>query len=216
MIEAASVAISKAKIAGLYAIADRAYLRPEQFAPAVMQAIAGGARIIQYRDKLSDENERADIATELAALCRRLGCPLIVNDDVRLAMTVGAHGVHLGWDDTDIAGARRLLEARALIGVSCYNDLARAQAAEDAGADYVAFGSFYPSSTKPQAVRAELELLRAARRLLRVPIVAIGGITTDNGAALLAAGADALAAIEGVFGQTDIRAAAARYARLFN
>jgi thiamine-phosphate pyrophosphorylase len=109
-----------------------------------------------------------------------------------------------------------LLGARALIGVSCYNDLALAQAAEDAGADYIAFGSFYPSPTKPQALRAELELLRTARRALRVPIVAIGGITPDNGAALLAAGADALAVIEGVFGQADIRAAAARYARLFD
>ena len=124
--------------------------------------------------------------------------------------------MHLGRDDADVASARRVLGARALIGVSCYNDLALAQKAEADGADYVAFGSFYPSPTKPQAPRAELELLRAARRTLRVPIVAIGGITPDNGAALITAGADALAVIEGVFGQPDIRAAAARYTRLFN
>lgn len=216
MTEAAAVAASKATIAGLYAIADRAYLSPEQFAPAVMQAIVGGARIIQYRDKRSDHDERARIANGLVALCRRLHSPLIVNDDPQLAKTVGAHGVHLGRNDADIAGARRLLGAHALIGASCYNDLALAQAAEAAGADYVAFGSFHLSPTKPQAVRAELELLRAARRVLRVPIVAIGGITPDNGAALIGAGADALAVIAGVFGQTDISAAAARYARLFN
>jgi thiamine-phosphate pyrophosphorylase len=215
MNETASVATSKAMIAGLYAIADRAYLSPEQFAPAVMQAIAGGARVIQYRDKLSDKDARTRISTGLSALCRRSDCPLIVNDDVSLAKLVGAHGVHLGRDDADIAGARRLLGAGVLIGVSCYNDLTLAQAAEAGGADYVAFGSFYPSPTKPQALRAELELLTAARRTLHVPIVAIGGITPDNGAALIAAGADALAVIEGVFGQTDIRAAAVRYARLF-
>jgi len=215
MTDSAPVAAGRPKIAGLYAIADRAYLAPDQFASAVMQAVAGGAHIIQYRDKLSDKDERAHIAATLAALCRRLDCPLIVNDDATLAKTVGAHGVHLGRDDTDVAGARRLLGARALIGVSCYNDEARAHAAEAAGADYVAFGSFYPSPTKPQAQRAGLELLHAARGTLRVPIVAIGGITPENGASLIVAGADALAVIEGVFGQSDIRAAAVRYARLF-
>ena len=216
MSEVAPIVAAKPMVSGLYAIADRTYLSPERFAPAVAQAIAGGARVIQYRDKLSDNEERARIAAGLAALCRRSDCPLIVNDDVSLAKLVGAHGVHLGRDDADIAGARRLLGAGVLIGVSCYNDLALAQAAEVAGADYVAFGSFYPSPTKPQARRAEMELLRAARRTLRVPIVAIGGITPDNGAALITAGADALAVIEGVFGQPDIRAAAARYTRLFN
>ena len=215
MTEAASVTTSKAVITGLYAIADRAYLNPEQFAPAVMQAIAGGARVIQYRDKRSDKDQRARIAADLAMLCRRLDCLFIVNDDPPLAKTVGAHGVHLGRDDADVAGARRLLGARALIGVSCYSDFALAQAAEDAGADYVAFGSFYPSPTKPLAPRADLDLLHAARRTLRIPIVAIGGITPENAPALIAAGADALAVIEGVFGQADIRAAAARYARLF-
>lgn len=216
MTEAASVATSKAMIAGLYAIADRGYLAPEGFAPAVMQAIAGGAHVIQYRDKLSDNDERARIAAILAALCRRLDCPLIINDDPQLAKAVGAHGVHLGQDDADVASARQLLGAQALIGVSCYNELARAQAAERAGADYVAFGGFYPSPTKPQALRADVDLLRAARRTLRIPIVAIGGITPENGAALIAAGAAALAVIEGVFGQTDIRAAAVRYTQLFN
>jgi thiamine-phosphate pyrophosphorylase len=215
MTEAAPAVHTKPVIAGLYAIADSAYLAPERFGPAVAEAIAGGARVLQYRDKHNSADTRARIAGELVALCRRHGIPLIVNDDPTLAQLVRAHGVHLGRDDTDVAGARRLLGAHALIGVSCYNDLACAQLAENAGADYVAFGSFYPSPTKPHALRADLELLRTARAALHVPIVAIGGITPENGAALIAAGADALAVIEGVFGQPDIRAAVLRYARLF-
>jgi len=213
--EPARAPAAKPAVTGLYVIADRAYLAPDGFAPAVAQAVAGGARLVQYRDKHAGADERARIATDLAALCRRLAVPFIVNDDPQLAKAVGAHGVHLGRDDADIASARRLLGAPTLIGVSCYNDLARAQAAEDAGADYVAFGSFYPSPTKPQAVRTDLDLLRAARRVLRIPIVAIGGITPENGPVLIAAGAAALAVIGGVFGQPGIRAACARYARLF-
>lgn len=215
MTEAAPAARTKPAIVGLYAIADSAYLAPERFGPAVAETIVGGARIIQYRDKHNGADARMRIATDLVALCRRHGIPLIVNDDPALALQARAHGVHLGRDDADVAAARRLLGAHALIGVSCYNDLARAQSAERAGADYVAFGSFFPSPTKPHAVRAGRELVRAARAALRLPIVAIGGITPENGAALIAAGADALAAIDGVFGQPDIRAAAARYAQLF-
>jgi thiamine-phosphate pyrophosphorylase len=140
---------------------------------------------------------------------------LLVNDDVELAAAVEADGVHLGRDDPAIERARARLGKSALIGVSCYNQLARALDAETRGADYVAFGSFFPSPTKPGAVRASLDLLQEARARLRVPIVAIGGITPENGASLIAAGADLLAVIDGVFNRTDIRAAAARYTQLF-
>jgi thiamine-phosphate pyrophosphorylase len=206
----------KPRIAGLYAIADSAYLSAAQFVPAVRAALDGGARVIQYRDKKSDVRQRETIARALNALCREYGVPLLINDDVALAAAVGAAGVHLGRDDPDIGAARAALGAAALIGVSCYNELARAQAAQAAGADYVAFGRFFTSRTKPQAVPATLELLRAARAELRIPIVAIGGITPENGASLIAAGANALAVIEGVFNQPDMRAAAERYARLFD
>lgn len=202
------------RIAGLYAIADSAYLK--DFVPAVTAALLGGARVIQYRDKTNDATQREAIARALNALCRARGVPLLINDDVRLAGTIEAAGVHLGRDDADIVAARAALGARAIIGVSCYNELARARTAQDAGADYVAFGRFFPSRTKPQAQQAAPELLRAARGALKIPIVAIGGITPENGGLLIEAGADALAVIEGVFGQTDIRAAAERYARLFN
>jgi len=203
------------RVAGLYAIADSSYLAANQFETAVRDALDGGARIIQYRDKKSGSAQRAAIARNLNALCREYDVPFLVNDDTALAAVVGAAGVHLGRDDLDIAVARGALGDAALIGVSCYNELARAQAAQAAGADYVAFGRFFPSRTKPQAVPATPELLRAARAVLKIPIVAIGGITPENGASLIAAGADALAVIEGVFGQPDIRAAAERYARLF-
>ena len=203
-------------IRGLYAIADTEYLPRARLPAAVEHAIQGGARLIQYRDKNGDRATRRGQAEELARLCRRHGVPLIVNDDVDLAADSGADGVHLGRDDAPVAGARRRLGPRAVIGVSCYNELERALAAESQGADYVAFGSFHPSRTKPRAVRATPELLRAARKKLRLPIVASGGVTPENGAELIAAGADALAAAEGVFNQPDVRAAAERYARLFN
>ena len=201
------------RIAGLYAIADSAYLK--DFVPAVTAALLGGARVIQYRDKTNDATQREAIARALNALCRARGVPFLINDDVRLAGTIEAAGVHLGRDDADIVAARAALGAHAIIGVSCYNELARARAAQDAGADYVAFGRFFPSRTKPQALQATPELLHAARGALKIPVVAIGGITPENGGLLIEAGADALAVIEGVFGQTDIRAAAERYAQLF-
>ncbi|MFN2308957.1 MAG: thiamine phosphate synthase [Gammaproteobacteria bacterium] len=200
---------------GLYAITDTALTPGAQLLPAVAAALRGGARVIQYRDKGLDLPRRAEQAAALVALCAGHGAQLIVNDDVELAAAVGAAGVHLGRDDADPRAARRRLGAAALIGVSCYNQLARAQAAAAAGADYVAFGRFFPSSTKPQAVAATPELLSAARRALDLPLVAIGGITPDNGARLIAAGADLLAVIHGVFGQADIEAAARRLARLF-
>jgi thiamine-phosphate pyrophosphorylase len=203
-------------LAGLYAIADTQYLDDAHLMPAVGKAIAGGARIVQYRDKKHGTTDRAQQAGELASLCRKHGALFIINDDVELAKQVQAAGVHLGREDASLAQARAQLGPMAIIGVSCYNDLARAVRAQAEGADYVAFGSFFPSRTKPQAVRAGLELLCEAKQKLHIPVVAIGGITPENGAHLLAAGADALAVIEGVFGQVDIRAAAQRYTRLFN
>jgi len=205
----------KPHIAGLYAIADSTYLAADKFVPAVRAALDGGARVIQYRDKKSEPKQREDIARALNALCREHAVPLLINDDVRLAGIVGAAGVHLGRDDPDIGAARAALGDTALIGVSCYNELPRACAAQESGADYVAFGRFFPSRTKPQAVPANIELLKQARAMLNIPIVAIGGITPENGASLIEAGADALAVIEGVFKQANIRAAAERFARLF-
>jgi len=206
---------TQARIAGLYAIADSSYLAPQDFVTAADAALAGGARMLQYRDKHCAPTQRATIADALNDLCRRHAVLFIINDDVELAARVGATGVHLGRDDADIGAARAALGKDAIIGLSCYNQLERARAAQAAGADYVAFGSFFASRTKPQAVPATLDLLRSARAELKIPIVAIGGITPENGRSLIEAGADALAVIEGVFGQADMRTAAERYAQLF-
>ncbi len=200
---------------GLYAIADTQYLSDKRIGSAVEQAIGGGAQIVQYRDKSHRRGTRRRQAQSLAGLCRVHGVGFIVNDDVDLAAAVDS-GVHLGRDDASVAAARARLGPDAVVGVSCYDQLARAVDAEASGASYVAFGSFFASPTKPDAVTATPALLQTARALLHLPIVAIGGITPENGARLIAAGADALAVIHGLFGQGDVAAAARRYAALFN
>jgi thiamine-phosphate pyrophosphorylase len=181
----------------------------------VAQAIDGGAVMIQYREKQLSREERLPEARALARLCRARDIPLLINDDTELAAACGADGVHLGREDIPPDQARRRLGPRAIIGVSCYNQLQRARTAAASGASYVAFGRFFPSLTKPDAVQAQPALLTQARGEIDLPIVAIGGITPGNGAGLLDAGADLLAVIEGVFGQADSRAAAYAYAALF-
>ncbi len=171
--------------------------------------------MVQYRDKTDARERRGREARELARLCHGHGAIFIVNDDCELAAHSGADGVHLGRDDATLPAARSRLGPEALVGISCYDSLDRALAAQEAGADYVAFGSFFLSATKPAAVRASLALLEQARRALSLPIVAIGGITPDNGGSLVAAGAHALAIVSGVFGQPDPEAAARQYAALF-
>ena len=182
----------------------------------VESALRGGARIVQYRDKSSDAGRRLDEAQRLRQLCNRHDALLLINDDVQLAADSGADGVHLGRDDPDIAAARRQLSAGALIGVSCYNEYALARRAAEQGASYIAFGSFHPSPTKPQALRAQPELLQRARRELALPTVAIGGISPENGAALVNAGADMLAVISAVFAAPDVEAAARAFTACFN
>lgn len=176
-------------------------------------ALRGGARLVQYRDKSDDTERRLDEARQLRALCTAASATFIVNDDIDLAIRVEADGVHLGRDDAGIADARAALGDTAIIGVSCYDSLERAEAA--AGADYLAFGAFFPSPTKPDAVRAAPALLTAARETFGLPLCAIGGITPENGAELVVAGADMLAVISGVFDADDADVAAGDYARLF-
>ncbi|HCB12739.1 MAG TPA: thiamine phosphate synthase [Gammaproteobacteria bacterium] len=200
---------------GLYAITDAQLIPDKQLTAAVEQALRGGARLIQYRDKSTDATRRLAQAQALNTLCQHYEAPLIINDDVELAAQAGAAGVHIGKDDPAFATARARLGKKAIIGVSCYNQIDLALDAEQAGADHVAFGAFFPSPTKPAEIRASIELLREARARLRIPIVAIGGITPENAPPLLKAGADVLAVISGVFGQPDIQSAAARYAALF-
>ncbi len=205
----------KHRLHGLYAITDRDLAGADGIVVQVERALEGGARLIQYRDKGENHTRRLGEARALLALCRAHGAPLIINDDIALAQEIGADGVHIGRDDAALALARRRLGPEAIIGVSCYNDLQRAEQAQAGGANYVAFGRFFASGTKPQAVQADLALLRQARSVLHLPLVAIGGITPENGAQLIRAGADMLAVIQGVFGQPDIRGACRAFAKLF-
>jgi thiamine-phosphate pyrophosphorylase len=196
---------------GLYAITDGP--RPDLLA-VVEAVLRGGAAMLQYRDKTTNAQRRKAEATRLRELCGQWRVPLIVNDDVELAQAVAAAGVHLGEDDGDLAAARVRLGADAIIGVSCYDSLARARELANAGADYLAFGAFHPSPTKPDARRATPGLLRDARAL-GVPLVAIGGITSDNARPLIDAGADFVAVVSGVFGAADPRMAAEAYTKIF-
>jgi len=195
---------------GLYAITpDIAELEP--LLRKVELALKAGVAMLQYRNKIISKDKRLLQAKELAPLARGYGVPLIINDDVEIAVAVGANGVHLGAEDGDLAAARAKLPGR-ILGASCYDDLEKARAAVRAGANYVAFGSVFPSPTKPQAVRAPLSLFAAN---LGVPRCAIGGITLDNAASLIAAGADLLAVISDLFDAPDIAARAAQYRKLF-
>ena len=178
----------------------------------VIAAIAGGAALVQYRDKHASNEQRLERAAALVAACHARGVPLIINDAVAVARETGAAGVHLGRDDGDVHSAREELGAQAIIGVSCYDSLRLAHEAVAAGADYVAFGSCFASATKPKAVRCAPEVLRRAADELPVPIVAIGGISAENADTVLRAGASLLAVIGAVFDHTDVSAAARAFA----
>jgi thiamine-phosphate pyrophosphorylase len=199
---------------GLYAITPET-ADTERLLTQVEAALAGGVAAVQYRDKSGDVSRRHAQASELVALCRRYGAPLIVNDDLRLADLCDADGVHLGRDDGSLREARIILGPKKFVGASCYQSLQTALEAQAAGADYVAFGSFFASPTKPAAPRASLDLLRDAAPVIQVPLVAIGGITLENASQLLDAGADSLAVLSAVFDAPDIRAAAHALNQLF-
>lgn len=199
---------------GLYAITPE-IADTGRLLAGVEAALRGGAAAVQYRDKSDDVARRHEQATELVALCRRYGAPLIVNDDLRLADLADADGVHLGRDDATIREARIILGPDKFVGASCYQSVDTGRAAETAGADYVAFGSFYASPTKPAAPRADVDLLRAAATALHVPIIAIGGITPVNAAALIDAGADSVAVLSALFDAADVEAAARTFNQLF-
>jgi thiamine-phosphate pyrophosphorylase len=199
---------------GLYALTPQWYPDRRRLLDAVRSALDGGAALIQFRDKSGDGPWRLETAVRLRSVCADYRVPLVINDDLALAGACGAAGVHLGREDASVAVARQALGGRAIIGVSCYNRFDRAQAAAAAGAGYLAFGSMYPSSTKPDAARCETGLLRKARAL-GLPLVAIGGITKENGPPVIRGGADFLAVISGVFDQADIARAARGFAALW-
>jgi hydroxymethylpyrimidine/phosphomethylpyrimidine kinase len=189
------------RIHGIYAITD-ASLGDELLTKARL-ALIGGVRVLQYRDKSSDQAKRLREASALAVICREFGAMFIVNDDIALAQATAADGVHLGQGDGQVAHARAVLGRAAIIGVTCHNDLSLARNAVAAGADYLAFGAMFASPTKPQAQLCSLDILRAARAEFSLPLVAIGGISVDTIAPIRNAGADAIAVISELWRSDD-------------
>jgi thiamine-phosphate pyrophosphorylase len=205
------------RLRGLYAVTSEAICRsPDRLIAAAEEALSGGARLLQYRDKWNSRQQRERNAHALLGLCHAHAVRLIINDDPELAIDVGADGVHVGASDTPLARARELLGPDAIIGVSCAGSLERARAAQAGGASYVAFGRFFDSRTKPDAPPAALSLLGLARQQLQIPVCAIGGITPQLAPQVLLAGAELIAAVDGVFGAASIEAAAREYSRLFD
>lgn len=195
------------KIRGLYAITPETG-DTTRLAELVHAALDGGAAAVQYRHKSADSELALAQASALRAICRALGRPFIVNDSAALARAVDADGVHLGRDDGQPHAARALLGSNAIIGLSCYDDFDRAVRHRDE-VDYCAFGSVYPSRTKPQAPGASLQTLTRASNL-GIACVAIGGIDARNAFEVGRAGAQAIAVISALFGDESTDAETVR------
>ncbi len=203
------------EFSGIYAITDDKLLAGSKLLEASTAALENGISLLQYRCKSVAADLRLAQARELVALCARFDVPLIINDDIELCVSTQASGVHLGRHDASLISARKRLGADAIIGVSCHSSIENAILAEQHGANYVAFGRFFPSTSKPNAAAAEPAVLAEARQKLSIPIVAIGGINAQNGASIVAAGADMLALIDGLFGQPDVAEQTRNLLRLF-
>jgi thiamine-phosphate pyrophosphorylase len=201
-------------ISGLYAVTPDIE-DTQLLCKMVTAALAGGASVVQYRNKLAGAALQREQASALLPICRQYKVPFIVNDDVALCQLLDADGVHLGATDGDIAAARRLLGAGKIIGASCYNRFDLAEQAKAQGANYVAFGACFSSSTKPNAPVASLDLFAQAKQL-NLPAVAIGGITLENARLAKQAGADSVAVINALFGSNNIEKTAAEFTQLFN
>ena len=201
---------------GLYVITDKKLIPRDRFIETVEKAIQGGAKIIQLREKDTPEEEIIRLGKELLKITRRYGIPLIINDSPKLAMEIGADGVHLGKDDTEISEARKILGGEAIIGVSCYGDVERGLQAEKEGADYLAFGTPFFTPTKPDRKTTPFEILKEAKRRIKtIPIFAIGGITKGNAKSVLETGVDGIAVITAVFSSPNPEEAARNLADFF-
>jgi thiamine-phosphate pyrophosphorylase len=206
--------MKNARLHGLYLISNHQDHDSQRLFDDVRLALLGGVKILQYRDKSGEQEKHLSQCLQLRKMTSDFGCLLIINDDARLAQQVDADGVHLGQEDGNISQARQLLGEDKIIGISCYNQIELARQAANQGADYIAFGRFFPSRTKPDAKQAHPEILHRARTL-QLPVVAIGGISQDNAPGLIKAGAEMIAVIDAVFGQGDIKTATKQFQNLF-
>lgn len=204
-------------LSGLYALTPDDNLLP-RLSALVESALKGGVKWVQYRNKIAPKALQRAQAAELLRICRAHGAKLIVNDDIWLAIEIGADGAHIGRDDLpggSLTTAREALGSKRILGVSCYDDLARAEVAVDAGADYIAIGSVFASASKPDAARASLDLVTEAKQRFKVPVCAIGGITVKNAPQVLQAGADMLAVLSDLFDAMNIQKQAEHFRHLF-
>lgn len=200
---------------GLYAITDCVNLDTSEMLSKSELILQAGISVLQYRDKTTYTSRRIERAVGLQTLCKKYNTIFIINDDIRLARQINADGVHIGEDDADYHESRKLLGPDAIVGVSCYDKMELALLAERRGADYVAFGSFYSTSTKETIYNAGLELLTEAGYQLVIPVVAIGGITPENGLVLLKAGADMLAVVSSLYSSNDPKRVVSKFNALF-
>ena len=203
------------KLIGLYAITD-SKLMGSDLISKTEQAILGGINILQYRNKTAPLEQQEQEALKLAQLCKKNNVLFLINDNVELALNVNADGVHLGQEDTPLQQAREQLGKDKVIGVTCNNKIELAVEAQKKGADYVAFGRFFNSETKPSAPPAELSLISESKKSISIPIVAIGGITQEMAPLLLKEGVDMLAVIHGIFGQDDILSASRQFVEILD
>jgi thiamine-phosphate pyrophosphorylase len=200
---------------GLYVITDTHLIPRHRFVQTVEAAVRGGATMVQLREKTAPRQEIVRLGRELLEVTRRYGALLIINDHPTVAQEIGADGAHVGREDPPVAEARALLGPQAIIGASCYGEVGRAVAAEQEGADYVAFGTPFPSPTKAKRTDLSLDILREAKQRVKAPVFAIGGITITNARQVIDAGADGIAVVSGVFAAADVEAAARALAQLF-
>ena len=206
---------AQSKLRGLYAITDTALIPRDRFADTIEAAVRSGATMVQLREKDIPTEEVARLGKQALAVTRKYGALLIVNDHPSVALEIGADGVHVGEDDPPVAETRQMLGPDVIIGASCYGDLDKAIEAERDGADYVAFGTPFPSPTKVKRTDISLDIFQLAKRHVNIPIFAIGGITIDNATQIIQAGADGIAVVSGVFGAENISAAAQALVQLF-
>jgi thiamine-phosphate pyrophosphorylase len=202
-------------ISGLYAVTPD---EPDTdlLLSKVEAALQGGVSVLQYRNKFASHKLQTQQARAILPLCRQYQVPFIINDSIKLCLTLDADGVHLGGDDGNLIEARARLGADKILGASCYNRFDLALGAQEAGADYVAFGACFASSTKPNAPVAGLDLFKLAKMQLHIPAVAIGGITLENALSVIQSGASAIAVINAVFNADDIKLTTQQFTQLFN